>query len=112
MQKAPIFGRSRLEAPSLEIMPDLPTVTELGPGLRRQPPDGAIDASWNACRSHHKRGREVEHAPLADPMLSKKIRHQGADPPLINRQQCFSKLIVDETKRFGDLVREIGLQVD
>ena len=98
-------------AKRLEMMPDLPTVAELGfPDFDVSLWMGLLMPAGTPAEVVNKMSHEVEHA-LTDPALSKKIREQGAEPAYKSPAD-FSTLIIDETKRFGELVRDVGLKVD
>lgn len=98
-------------AKRLEMMPDLPTIAELGfPDFDVSLWMGLLTPAGTPSEIIAKVSHEVEHA-LADPALSKKIREQGAEPAY-KSPAAFSKLIIDDTERFGELVRDVGLQVD
>ncbi|MFI5030015.1 MAG: tripartite tricarboxylate transporter substrate binding protein [Reyranellales bacterium] len=95
----------------LASMPDVPTVAELGfPGFDVSLWMGLLMPAGTPADVIDRMSREVEHA-LADPALRKKIEEQGAEPAY-TPPAVFSKFIVDETKRFDDLVKEVGLRVD
>ena len=108
-QAARARGRQR-QAPRLDA------------GCCRRSPSLAFRASTSACGWAccmpagtpadviDRMSREVEHA-LADPALRKKIEEQGAEPAY-TPPAVFSKFVVDETKRFDELVKEVGLRVD
>ncbi len=92
-------------------MPDLPTVAELG--FRDFDVSlwmGLLMPSGTPSYVIDKMSNEIEHA-LADPALGKKIEEQGAQPAYMP-PVVFSKFIVDETKRFDALIKEVGLRVD
>jgi len=98
-------------AKRIAAMPDLPTVAELGyPGFDVSLWMGLLMPAGTPVEVIDRMSKEVAHA-LADPALAKKIEEQGAEaaytPPAV-----FSKFIVDETKRFDELVKEVGLRVD
>jgi tripartite-type tricarboxylate transporter receptor subunit TctC len=95
----------------LASMPDVPTVAELGfPGFDVSLWMGLLMPAGAPADVIDRMSKEVEHA-LADPALAKKIEEQGAEPAYMP-PAVFSKFVVDETKRFDELVREIGLRVD
>jgi tripartite-type tricarboxylate transporter receptor subunit TctC len=95
----------------LASMPDVPTVAELGfPGFDVSLWMGLLMPAGTPADVIDRMSREVEHA-LADPALRKKIEEQGAEPAY-TPPAVFSKFVVDETKRFDELVKEVGLRVD
>lgn len=98
-------------AKRLPSMPDVPTVAELGfPGFDVSLWMGLLMPAGTPADVIGRMSKEVEHA-LADPALAKKIEEQGAQPAYMP-PATFSKFIVDETKRFAELVKEVGLRVD
>jgi tripartite-type tricarboxylate transporter receptor subunit TctC len=95
----------------LASMPDVPTVAELGfPGFDVSLWMGLLMPAGTPSAVIDRMSREVEHA-LADPAFARKIEEQGAEPAY-TPPAVFSKFVVDETKRFDELVKEIGLRVD
>jgi tripartite-type tricarboxylate transporter receptor subunit TctC len=87
-------------------MPDLPTVAELGyPDFDVSLWMGLLMPVGTPADVIDKMSKATERA-LADPGVRKKIEEQGAEPA------AFSKFVVDETKRFGELVKDVGLRVD
>jgi tripartite-type tricarboxylate transporter receptor subunit TctC len=98
-------------AKRIAALPDLPTVAELGyPGFDVSLWMGLLMPAGTPTDVLEKMSREVEHA-LADPTLRKKIEEQGAEPAY-TPPAVFSKFVVDETTRFDELVKEVGLRVD
>ena len=95
----------------LASMPDVPTVAELGfPGFDVSLWMGLLMPAGTPADVIDRMSREVELA-LADPALRKKIEEQGAEPAY-TPPAVFSKFIADETRRFDELVKEVGLRVD
>lgn len=98
-------------AKRLASMPDVPTVAELGfPGFDVSLWMGLLMPAGTPAAVIDRMSREVEHA-LADPALARKIEEQGAEPAY-TPPAMFSKFIADETRRFDELVKEVGLRVD
>lgn len=98
-------------AKRIAMMPDLPTVAELGyPGfdvslwmgllMPANTPAGVVDTM----------SAETAKA-LADPAVRKKLEEQGAEPAYAPPAE-FSRFIVSESRRFGELVKDVGLRVD
>jgi tripartite-type tricarboxylate transporter receptor subunit TctC len=95
----------------IAMMPDLPTVAELGfPGFNVSLWMGLLMPAGTSADLINNMSKEVRHA-LTDPALTKKIQEQGAEPAYAP-PAVFSKFIVDETKRFDELVKDVGLRVD
>lgn len=95
----------------LASMPDVPTVAELGfPGFDVSLWMGLLMPAGTPADVIDRMSKEVEHA-LTDPALRKKIEEQGAEPAY-SPPAVFSKFVVDETKRFDELVKDVGLRVD
>jgi tripartite-type tricarboxylate transporter receptor subunit TctC len=95
----------------LGSMPDVPTVAETGfPGFDVSLWMGLLMPAGTPADVIDRMSKEVEHA-LADPALAKKIAEQGAEPAY-TPPAVFSKFVVDETRRFDELVKEAGLRVD
>jgi tripartite-type tricarboxylate transporter receptor subunit TctC len=93
------------------MMPDLPTVAELGfPGFDVSLWMGLLMPAGTPADIIDTMSKETAKA-LADPAVRKKIEEQGAEPAYMP-PAAFSKFIVDEAKRFGELVKEVGLRVD
>jgi tripartite-type tricarboxylate transporter receptor subunit TctC len=98
-------------AKRIAAMPDVPTVAELGyPGFDVSLWMGLLMPAGTPNDVIDRMSKEVERA-LADPALAKKVEEQGAEPAYAP-PAVFSKFIVDETKRFDELVKEVGLRVD
>ena len=92
-------------------MPDLPTVAELGyPDFDVSLWMGLLMPAGTPADVIDKMSKATERA-LADPAVRKKIEEQGAEPAYL-APAAFSKFVVDETKRFGELVKDVGLRVD
>jgi tripartite-type tricarboxylate transporter receptor subunit TctC len=95
----------------ITAMPDVPTVAELGyPGFDVSLWMGLLMPAGTPAGVVDRMSKEVEHA-LADPALARKIEEQGAEPAY-TPPAVFSKFVADETKRFDELVKEVGLRVD
>jgi tripartite-type tricarboxylate transporter receptor subunit TctC len=92
-------------------MPDLPTVAELGyPGFDVSLWMGLLMPAGTPADVIDRMSRETERA-LADPAVRKKVEEQGAEPAYLP-PATFAKFMVDETRRFAELVKEVGLRVD
>jgi tripartite-type tricarboxylate transporter receptor subunit TctC len=92
-------------------MPDLPTVAELGyPGFDVSLWMGLLMPAGTPADVIDRMSKATERA-LADPAVRKKIEEQGAEPAYMP-PAAFSKFVVDETRRFGELVKDVGLRVD
>jgi tripartite-type tricarboxylate transporter receptor subunit TctC len=93
------------------MMPELPTVAELGfPGFDVSLWMGLLMPAGTPADVIDKMSQEIARA-LADPAVRKKIEEQGAEPAYSPPAE-FSKFIADETKRFEELVKDVGLRVD
>ncbi|MBN9088001.1 MAG: tripartite tricarboxylate transporter substrate binding protein [Reyranella sp.] len=92
-------------------MPDLPTVAELGyPGFDVSLWMGLLMPAGTPADVIDRMTKETAKA-LADPAVRKKVEEQGAEPAYLPPAE-FSKFVVDETKRFSELVKDVGLRVD
>ena len=95
----------------IAALADVPTVAELGyPGFDVSLWMGLLMPAGTPNDVIDRMSKEVEHA-LADPALAKKIEEQGAEPAYTS-PAVFSKFLVEETTRFDELVKEVGLRVD
>jgi tripartite-type tricarboxylate transporter receptor subunit TctC len=95
----------------LASMPDLPTVAELGyPGFDVSLWMGLLMPAGTPADVVDRMSKELQRT-LTDPATRKKIEEQGAEPAY-NTPAEFAKFIVDEAKRFGELVADVGLKVD
>ena len=92
-------------------LPDLPTVAELGyPGFDVSLWMGLLMPANTPDDVIEKMNKELART-LADPATRQKIEEQGAEPAYSTAAE-FSKFIALESKRFGDLVSDVGLKVD
>lgn len=92
-------------------MPDLPTVAELGyAGFDVSLWMGLLMPAGTPADVIGTMAKATAKA-LADADIRKKIEDQGAEPAYLAPAE-FSKFIVDETKRFSELVKDVGLRVD
>ena len=98
-------------AQRIVMMPDLPTVAELGfAGFDVSLWMGLLMPAGTPADVIDTMSKETAKA-LADPAVRKKIEEQGAEPAYMP-PAAFSKFVVDEAKRFGELVKAVGLRVD
>jgi tripartite-type tricarboxylate transporter receptor subunit TctC len=93
-----------------DVLPDLPSVSEFVPGYEtsswfgiaapRATPAGIIDTV----------NRET-NAGLADPTIKARLANMGC-MPLTGSPADFGKLIVDETEKWGKVIREAGIKAE
>ena len=98
-------------AKRIGMMPDLPTVAELGyPGFEVSLWMGLLMPAGTPAGIIDRMSKETASA-LADPAVRKKLEEQGAEPAYMPPAE-FSRFVVDETSRFAELVKDVGLRVD
>jgi tripartite-type tricarboxylate transporter receptor subunit TctC len=92
-----------------EILPDLPTVAEFLPGYEATSWYGLGAPKGTPPEIVDKLNREVA-AILADPALRKRFLELGATP-LTGSPAEFTKLLAEETEKWGKVVKFAGVKV-
>jgi tripartite-type tricarboxylate transporter receptor subunit TctC len=92
-----------------ELLPDVPTIAEAGvPGYVVLGWNGILVPAATPLPIVHKLNQEL-CAILGEPEVKKKLAQQGADPAPIDTGS-FAKLIQEDVKKWGDLIRSAGIR--
>jgi tripartite-type tricarboxylate transporter receptor subunit TctC len=92
-----------------ELLPDVPTIAEAGvPGYVVLGWNGILVPAATPLPIVHKLNQEL-CAILGEPEVKKKFAQQGADPAPIDTGS-FAKLIQEDVKKWGDLIRSAGIR--
>jgi tripartite-type tricarboxylate transporter receptor subunit TctC len=91
------------------LLPDVPTIAEAGV-------PGYVVLGWNGILAPAATPQPIVQklnqelcAILEEPEVKKKLAQQGADPAPTD-PQTFAKLIVDDVKKWGDVIRSAGIR--
>jgi tripartite-type tricarboxylate transporter receptor subunit TctC len=91
------------------LLPDVPTIAEAGV-------PGYVVLGWNGILAPAATPQPIVQklnqelcAILEEPEVKKKLAQQGADPAPTD-PQTFGKLIVDDVKKWGDVIRSAGIR--
>jgi tripartite-type tricarboxylate transporter receptor subunit TctC len=93
-----------------ETLPDLPTVAEFVPGYEASNWYGVGAPKNTPAEIVAKLNTEV-NAALADPKLNERLADVGGTV-LTGSSAEFGKLIVDETQKWGKVVKSVGIKAD
>jgi tripartite-type tricarboxylate transporter receptor subunit TctC len=92
------------------LLPDLPTVGDFVPGYETTAWYGLAAPKGTPAEIVERLNRDV-NAGLADPGIRRKLADLGGTPmPMTSAE--FGKLIVDETDRWGKLVRKFDMKAE
>jgi tripartite-type tricarboxylate transporter receptor subunit TctC len=90
------------------LLPDLPTVADFVPGYEATAWFGLGAPTGTHAEIIERLNREVA-AGLADPGIRQKLADLGGTPMPMSSAE-FGKLIVDETRRWGDVIRKFNIK--
>ena len=90
------------------LLPDVPTIGETVPGYVVLGWNGILAPAATPQPIVQKLNQEL-CAILEEPEVKKKLAQQGADPAPTD-PQTFAKLIVDDVKKWGDVIRSAGIR--
>jgi tripartite-type tricarboxylate transporter receptor subunit TctC len=93
-----------------DVLPDIPTVGEFVPGYEASTMLGVGAARNTPAEIVDKLNKEI-NAALADPKIKARLAELGA-PVLAGSPADFGKLIVDETEKWGKVVKFSGAKPD
>ena len=97
-------------AKRLDALPDLPTVARIRARLRGDRWYGIGAPKNTPAEVVDKLNNEI-NAVLADPTNKARLIGLGADPILMTSSD-FGKFMVDETKKWGKVIRESNIKPD
>jgi len=92
----------------LETLPDLPTVGEFVPGFEASSMNGLGAPKHTPAEIVDKLNKEINTA-LADPKIKARIAELGLTP-LVGSPADLEKLIADETKKWGEVIRAANIK--
>jgi tripartite-type tricarboxylate transporter receptor subunit TctC len=91
-----------------ELLPDVPAVSEVVPGYEASQWYGICGPKGTPAEAVDKLNKEI-NAALADPKMKARLGDMGGIPtPMI--PPAFAQLIVDETEKWGKVVRAAGIK--
>jgi tripartite-type tricarboxylate transporter receptor subunit TctC len=91
-----------------EVLPDIPTVGDIVPGYETSG-WGGVGVPKNTPTDVINRLNKEINAGLADPKLKARFADLGAEPMSITRAE-FAKFVLDETEKWGKVVRFAGMK--
>ena len=97
-------------ATRLEMLPDVPTVSEFVPGFEASSMNGLGAPKRTPAEIVDKLNKEINTA-LADPRIKTRIADLGLTP-LVGSPADLEKLIADETDKWGKVIRTAKIKVD
>ena len=93
-----------------EALPDIPTVDEFVPGYEASAWQGIGAPKATPAEIIDKLNKEI-NAALADPKNKARLANLGGDV-LVLSPADFSKLIADETEKWGNLIRTLNIKAE
>ena len=93
-----------------EALPDIPTVGEFVPGYEASRWQGIGAPKNTPAEIIDKLNKEI-NAGLADPKIKARLADLGGSPVPMTPAE-FGKLIVDETEKWGKVIRAANIKVD
>jgi tripartite-type tricarboxylate transporter receptor subunit TctC len=93
-----------------EVLPDIPTVNEFVPGYEASGWFGLGSPKSTPTEVIDNLNREINTA-LADPKIKTQLADLGS-PAFAGSPADFGKLIADETKKWGDVIRALNIKVE
>jgi tripartite-type tricarboxylate transporter receptor subunit TctC len=99
-----------MTATRLPQLPDVPAVAEFVPGFETTFWAGLGAPKNTPAEVVDRLNREV-NAALADPTIKARLEAHGA-APMPGSPADFGKLIVDETERWGKVIRAAGIKAE
>jgi tripartite-type tricarboxylate transporter receptor subunit TctC len=97
-------------AARLDVLPDVPTVAEFVPGYEASSPYGLGAPKDTPADIVDRLNREVNLG-LADPRLKARLADMGGIP-LAGSPADYGRLLVDETEKWGKVVKFAGVKAD
>jgi tripartite-type tricarboxylate transporter receptor subunit TctC len=93
-----------------EDLPDVPMVSDTVPGFEVAGWNGFVVRRGVPPQIIERLNAEI-NASLADPTVKARITQAGAVPLLLSPEQ-FGKLIADDTKKWGKVIRAINIKAE
>ena len=93
-----------------EVLPDIPTVNEFVPGYEASGWFGLGSPKSTPTEVIDNLNREINTA-LADPKIKAQLADLGS-PAFAGSPADFGKLIADETKKWGNVIRALNIKVE
>ena len=93
-----------------EALPDIPTVGDFVPGYEASTFHGMGAPRNTPPEIIDKLNKEI-NAGLADPKIKARLADLGGTP-LVGSPADFSKLIADETEKWGNVIRALNIKAD
>src|SRR3989440_10503305 len=93
-----------------DVLPDIPTLAEFVPGYEASQWDGLGAPKDTPAEAIDKLNKEI-NAVAADPLIKARLAGLGVDPVLLASAE-FGKLIVDETEKWGNVIRALNIKAD
>ena len=97
-------------ATRLETLPDVPTVAEFVPGFEASSMNGVGAPKRTPTEIVNKLNEEINTA-LADPKIKARIADLGLTP-LVGSPADLEKLIAEETKKWGNVIRAANIKAN
>jgi tripartite-type tricarboxylate transporter receptor subunit TctC len=97
-------------AARLDVLPDVPTVAEFVPGYEASSPYGLGAPKDTPADIVDRLNREVNLG-LADPRLKARLADMGGIP-LAGSPADYGRLLIDETEKWGKVVKFAGVKAD
>jgi tripartite-type tricarboxylate transporter receptor subunit TctC len=91
-----------------EALPDVPTVGEFVPGYEASLWQGIGAPKSTPTEIVDRLNKEI-NAALADPKIKARLADLGSTP-LVNSTRDFAKLIVDDTEKWGKVIRAANIK--
>src|SRR5262249_32657866 len=92
------------------VLPDIPAVAEFGPGYEWSFWTGVGAPKNTPAEIVDKLNKEI-NAALADPKMKARLADLGSTP-VVGSATDFGKLIADETKKWGEVIRAANIKAD
>jgi tripartite-type tricarboxylate transporter receptor subunit TctC len=93
-----------------EVLPDIPTVAEFVPGYEATAWFGIGAPKNTSVEIIEKLNKEI-NAGLADPKMKVRLADLGG-APIAGSPRDFSKLIADETEKWGKVIRAANIKAE
>ena len=93
-----------------DALPDVPTVGEFVPGYEASAWFGVGAPKATPAEIVEKLDKEI-NAGLADPKIKARLADLGGTP-LVGSSVDFGKFIADETEKWGEVVKFVGIKAD
>ncbi len=93
-----------------DVLPDIPTLAEFVPGYEATQWYGVGAPKDTPAEVIEKLNNEI-NAVAADPLIKARLAGLGVDPMSMT-SAAFGKLIVDETEKWGNVIRALNIKAD